>query len=128
MAKETADNRGTGTTAAIAFAVWAAGLVVAFIAFRDTDVSVLPRLVADIGSGPLFGGEGFRDSFAGAAVAGLIGISWFGLGSFIFRFIKTEQSENHSHVLELAMRVAAGSAIWSLIWFFLGAIGVFGKA
>jgi len=101
--------------------------MVAFFAYRGTDVGQLPRLIGNLGGGPLFGLVGLHDSFAGAIVAALIGISWFGLGSFIFRFIETEKSENHSHLLELAMRVATGSAIWSLIWFFLGAFGAYGK-
>ncbi|MEP7211744.1 MAG: glycosyltransferase family 39 protein [Acidobacteriota bacterium] len=128
MATETADNRGTSTTAAIIFAMWAAVLVIAFLAYRVSDAGQLPQLLGNIAGGPLLGGEGLRDSLTGAVAAGLIGISWFGLGGFLFRFIETEKGENHSHVLELAMRVAAGSAIWSLIWFFLGAAGAYGKA
>jgi hypothetical protein len=127
MAKEIADKRVTNSTAAIIFAIWAAVLVIAFLAYRDADVGQLPRLLGTLGGGPLFGGEGLRDSLTGAVVAGLLGISWFGLGDFVFRFIETDKSENHSHLLELAMRIAAGSAIWSLIWFFLGALGAYGR-
>ena len=98
-----------------------------FFAYRGSDVGQLQNLIGNIGGGPLFGFEGCRDSFVGAIAAVLIGVSWFGLGSFVFRFIETEKSENHSHVLELAMKTAGGAAIWSLIWFFLGATGAYGK-
>src|SRR5215203_3674006 len=127
MPKGIADNRVTTSTAAIIFAIWAVVLVIAFLAYRDADVGQLPKLLGTVGGGSVFGGEGLRDSLIGAVAAGVIGISWFGLGSFVFRFIETDKSDNHSHLLELAMRIATGSAIWSLIWFFLGALGAYGR-
>ena len=128
MAAETIDKQDSRSTPAIVFAVWAAALIAAFLAYRGADVGQLPKLFANLGGGPMFGPDGFRDSLVGVVVAALIGVSWFGLGNFVFRFVGIEKSENHSHVLELAGRIAAGSAIWSLIWFFLGAAGAYGKS
>jgi hypothetical protein len=127
MATRTAENRGAGTTAAIVFAACAVALVIAFLGFSD-DVANFPRSLADLFGGPLFGAEGFRDSAVGAAVAILIGIAWLGMGSFVLRFVEVERAENHSHLMELAIRIAAGSALWSLIWFLLGSVGAYGRA
>lgn len=126
MSAEIIDNTGSDRTAAVAFGVWAVILIVAFLAYRGSDAGELPNLLGTTG-GSLFGFEGFFDSLVGAVVSGVIATSWFGLGSFIFRFIQTEKSANHSHLLELAMKTAAGAAVWSLIWFFLGAAGMYNK-
>lgn len=104
----------------VIFAVWAAVLLVTFLACRGTDVGQLQRLIGNLGGGLLFGFEGFRDSVVGAAIAGVIVVSWFGLGSFVSSFVKVSKTENHSHLLELAIKTATGAAIWSLTWFFLG--------
>ena len=106
-------------------AIFAAALLVVFIAFRSTDLLKLPTLVSNLGGGPLFGGEGILASLAGAVVSVLIVVSWFGTGTFVFRYLKIERSENHSHVLELVRNIAVGAIITSLIWFFLGLLGLY---
>lgn len=108
-------------------AIWAVILLVAFFANRGADVGKIGELFANLGSGPLFG-SGFADTLVGAVAALLVGVSWFGIGNFAIGFIKTERSETHSHVLELAMKTAAGSAIWSLVWFFAGIAGSYNAA
>ncbi|HSI87677.1 MAG TPA: phospholipid carrier-dependent glycosyltransferase, partial [Pyrinomonadaceae bacterium] len=82
------------------------------------------ELVGNLGGGPLFG-SGAIGSLSGAVVAFGIFLAWMGLGSFAVRFIPTTKGFEHSHILELAMRIAVGAAIWSLIWFFLGIVGVY---
>lgn len=111
--------------AAIAFVVFAVALVIAFLAYRGSDIGQLGKLIGNLGGGPLFGFEGLRDSAVGAVSALVIVIAWFGLGDFVTSFIKTTRIENHSHVLELAMKTAVGAAIWSLTWFFLGIAGAY---
>jgi hypothetical protein len=111
--------------AAVLAAVWAVIALVAFLANRGADLGRLGTLAGNLGGGPLFGWEGFRDSFAGGVIAGLIFLSWFGLGTLAASFIGRERAERHSHIFEIAMNVAVGAAIWSLIWFFLGLAGLY---
>ncbi len=125
MAEKTDKSVDQSGLAAIGFAIFAAVLIVAFLSYRGSDVGQLPTLVGNLGGGPLAGFEGIRDSIAGSIAAGLIGISWYGLGSFVAGFIKVEKSPNHSHILELVTKTAIGAAIWSVIWFFLGLVGAY---
>jgi hypothetical protein len=114
-------NRGkkvaNGSTAAIIFAVFAAACVVAFLAYRGSDIGQLPKLVGNLGGGPLFG-AGIVDSFVGVLTALLIVLSWFGLGSFITRFVKG--GIGRSRIFEIVFATAIGAEAWSLVWFFLG--------
>ena len=110
--------------AAAALAVWAVVLLAAFFANRGEDVGRIASLAERLGGGPLVG-SGIFDSLAGGITAVLIFAAWFGVGSVIFRFVRLERSPSHSHILELAMRVCAGAAAWSLLWFFLGLIGLY---
>jgi len=122
MADETnADSKN----AAFLVAIWAAILVTIFVAFRSTDLLRLPSLVENVGGGALFGIEGILASVAGLIIAGLILVSWFGIGTFVFRYLGGEQSENHSGLLEIVRIIAVGAAISSLLWFFLGLAGLF---
>ncbi|MBP6004982.1 MAG: glycosyltransferase family 39 protein [Pyrinomonadaceae bacterium] len=123
-ATATKPNSSTGI-AAIGFAVFAIVLLAAFFANRGADVGQLGTLAGNLAGGPLFGFEGLRDSVVGSLAAAIIGISWFGLGSFVFSFIKIGRSEAHSHLLELATKIAIGAAIWSCVWFFLGLAGAY---
>ena len=125
MAKATVENKGSKWAVAIIFAVWAVALIAVFLTYRGADVGQLPNLLGNLGGGPVFGFEGFRDSLFGGVIAVAIGISWFGLGSFASSFIKVSPGDGHSHLLELAMKTAIGAAIWSLIWFFLGIAGAY---
>lgn len=115
----------SSVTPAVLIAVWAAFSLIAFFANRGADVGKIGTLVGNLGGGPLFGWEGFRDSIAGGIVAVLLLLSWFGLGTFVSSFIPKHRGERHSHVLELAISVAVGAAVWSLIWFFLGLLWVY---
>ncbi len=124
-ASETTEIKNSA--APVLIGLWALILLIAFFANRGTDVGQLPKLISNFGGGPLFG-SGLVDTFVGAAAALLIGVSWFGIGNFAIGFIKTERSETHSHILELAIKTAAGSAIWSLTWFFLGVAGLYNAA
>ena len=128
MAAEGKENSPTKLQAAVVLGAWTLLLLVAFFAYRGSDVGQIGRLVGSLGGGPLFGGEGFRDSVAGCLIAVAILVSWFGLGSFLSGYIHTERSERHSHVLEIAMNIALGAALWSLVWFFLGLFGLYKPA
>lgn len=112
---------------AIAIVVWAVVLIIAFLANRGADIGQIGKLFENLGGGPL-GGAGVVDSFFGVVVAILIAAAWFGIGNFVLSFIKTERSEEHSHVLELALKTAVGAAVWSVVWFFLGIGGAYSRA
>ncbi len=120
-------NSTSITLPAVALAVFAAVLIIAFLANRGADVGQIGKLFENLGGGPL-GGSGIVDSFVGVVVSLLIAAAWFGVGNFVLSFIKTERSEEHSHVLELAMKTAVGAAVWSVLWFFLGIAGAYSKA
>lgn len=125
MSSET-KNEQRLAPAAIALGIWAVVLIIAFLANRGSDVGQFGRLFGNLGGGPL-GGSGVGDSIVGLVIALLIGISWFGVGNFAVSFVKTSKGENHSHVLELAMKTAVGAAVWSLVWFFLGVANAYSK-
>lgn len=122
---EPKNNRSIGLRV-IALAVWAAVLIVVFLENRGSDIGQLGKFFENLGGGAL-AGSGIVDSLAGAAVASLIVLSWFGLGNFAASYIKVSKSEAHSHMLELAIKTAVGAAGWSLIWFFLGVADAYSK-
>ncbi len=117
----------SNSSVAVIFAIWAAILLIAFLSHRGSDIGQLPDLIGNLGGDPLFV-SGIVDSIAGSAVAFLIVVSWFGVGNFIVSFLKVSKSDNHSHVLELAIAMSIGAAVWSLAWFFLGVAGAYGRA
>ncbi|MCC6327001.1 MAG: phospholipid carrier-dependent glycosyltransferase [Acidobacteria bacterium] len=120
-------NSTSITLPAVALAVFAAVLIIAFLANRGSDIGQIGKFFENLGGGPL-GGSGIVDSFVGVVVAILIAAAWFGIGSFVLSFIETERSEDHSHALELALKTGAGAAVWSVLWFFLGIAGAYSKA
>lgn len=105
-------------------AAWAVVLLIAFFANRGEDAGRLGQLVGNLGGGAVFG-SGIVDSFVGSIVAILILLSWFGLGSLVMRFVSLTKNEEHSHILELVIRIAFGAVLWSLIWFCLGIAGLY---
>src|SRR3954466_3400292 len=113
MVKETVEHKTPFGPPAILAAFWAVVLLVAFFAYRGSDVGQLQKLAGNLG-GPL-AGSGIGDSLAGSVIALLIVVAWFGVGNFAVSYIKTAKADNHSHVLEFAIKTAAGAAIWSLI-------------
>jgi hypothetical protein len=121
------ERSSAGFSAALLIAAWSAVLLIAFFTNRGSDVGQFGKFVGNLGGGPLFGWDGFRDSIAGGLFAVVILIAWFGVGTFAASFIKTDRAENHSHILELVINVAVGAAIWSLTWFFLGLFGLYNQ-
>jgi len=112
---------------AISFAAFAVVCIAAFLAYRGEDVGKIGTLVGNLGGGSWVG-SGIVDSLIGGIAAGLILIAWFGIGTFVFRYLKIEQAKNHSHVLELVRNIAVGAAITSTVWFFLGLAGLYSTA
>jgi hypothetical protein len=122
---ESQNNRSIGLPA-IAVAIWAAILIVAFLANRGSDVGQVGRLFENLGGGPL-AGAGFLDRVFGAGIAVLIVGAWLAVGHIVVSFIPAAKGANQPYILELAFKMAVGAAIWSLVWFFLGIVGAYSR-
>ncbi|MFM9903101.1 MAG: ArnT family glycosyltransferase [Pyrinomonadaceae bacterium] len=117
-----AKNTASSHFAAIIFAVFAVACVIAFLAFRGSDIGQLPKFVWNLGGGPLAGEMAF-DSFIGILVAIFIFQASMGLGKHVCRFIVPSWIESSSVWLLFAGVTAVGAVTWSLVWFFLGLAG-----
>ena len=125
MSETTAEKKDSDGLAAILFAAFAIAALIAFLAFRGTDVGLIPELAKNLGGGPFVGLEGLRDSVVGVGIAIAIGVSWYGLGALFVRLVPVERTGESSFVLEFALKTALGAAIWSTLWFFLGLVGMY---
>src|SRR5215468_3886729 len=106
MAAKGNQNSSQNLQGTLLVTAWTLLLLIAFFAYRGSDVGQIGRLFGNLGSGPLFSAEGFRDSLVGGLTDVMILLSWFGLGAFVSGFIRTTRSEQHSHVLEIATNIA----------------------
>ena len=111
--------------AAVAVAVWAGVLLIAFFANRGEDIGKLGQVVGDLGGGPLIG-AGIIDSISGLLIALAIAAAWFGIGNLVVsRLASLESAEKPSYLIELVLSFAVGAAVWSLVWFLLGLAGLY---
>ena len=110
--------------AAIKFAVFAVVCIVSFLTYRGSDVGQLQKLLGNLGGGPLTGESAF-DSLIGFMAAIFIFQAWIGFGRQVCRFILPLWVESNSVWLVLAGSTAVGAATWSVIWFFLGLVGLY---
>jgi len=103
--------------AAIIFAVFAVVCIVAFLAYRGSDVGQLPNLIGNLGGGPLFGPI---DGFVGLLLAICIVFAcWASVGSFAVSLLNAKV-----HWLTYySLTVSIGAALLSLVWFILGVTG-----
>ncbi|MEO7659425.1 MAG: hypothetical protein ABIV48_07405, partial [Pyrinomonadaceae bacterium] len=123
MAYGVAKNLGSGALPSIGFAFFAIVLLAVFFSNRSADAGRLSELIGNLGGGPLFGFDGFRDSVFGTAAAAAVGISWFGLGGFVSGFFRIDAGASQSRLLGFVQHAALGAAIWSLTWFLIGLAG-----
>ncbi|HMS10272.1 MAG TPA: hypothetical protein PKE66_12350, partial [Pyrinomonadaceae bacterium] len=113
--------------AAVAVAVWAGVLLIAFFANRGEDIGKLGQVVGDLGGGPLIG-AGIIDSISGLLIALAIAAAWFGIGNLVVsRLASLESAEKPSYLIELVLSFAVGAAVWSLVWFLLGLAGLYSR-
>jgi hypothetical protein len=124
MAKEPVKNKASFGLPSLIAAVWAIVLLIAFLAYRGSDVGQIGKLFENLGGGPLLG-SGVLESIFGVAIAVLIAGAWLGVGHFAVSFISVTKNENRSHIFEVALKMAVGAAIWSVVWFFLGIVGAY---
>jgi len=107
-------------------AAWGLSLIVAFLLNRH-DLPHLPEWLGSLGralvGGPSLGAAGFAQSLAGLAIAGLVVLSWWGLGDLIMQPLRLGPSAwgaRGSRALDWGARALIGSGLWSTAWFFLG--------
>lgn len=118
----TAQAKTTDSLAAIVFAVFAVACIGAFLFYRGSDVGHLGDLVRNLLGGPLLG-SAFGEAVTGLAVAMAISTSWFGLGGIVVRLAGPQDVS--APLTNFLLYYAVGAASWSLIWFFLGLIGLY---
>jgi Dolichyl-phosphate-mannose-protein mannosyltransferase len=123
MSAKAAEQNSSANLAAIAFAVFAVVLLVAFFSYRGSDVGQLGKLAGSLGGGPLFGSEGFVNSALGTVIALAILSCWYGIGRFLHQFIERSDNENRSAALDFAIACSIGAVIWSIFWFVVGIAG-----
>jgi hypothetical protein len=103
MATEKVENSSPGFAAPLLILAWAVVLLIAFFANRGGDVGQLGKLIGNLGGGPLFGWQGFKDSFVGGLIALAVVLTWFGLGSLITKFVRRERSDVTNRNLNYAV-------------------------
>jgi hypothetical protein len=118
------DTNKTNNNSAIILALWAAVLVTVFVAFRSTDLLKLPNLAGNLGGGSWVGADLAYAAF-GALAALAIGVSWFGFGALVLGIVVKETNEDR--LLAFVRSTAAGAIVWSLLWFFLGLVGMYSQ-
>jgi hypothetical protein len=101
--------------------LWWLVLAGAFLLGRGDDLGQLPALIAASTSGlvrgPVWGWAGLGASMAGLALAGLIGLAWYGLGHAIAHRLPDWPGAAGTTLL--------GAGAWSLVWFFLGVANLY---
>jgi hypothetical protein len=106
---------------------WWLSLAALFLLNRGEDVGRLPSLLTafagTLAEGPITGRSGLLPSIGGLVLAGLIGLAWYGLGDAIRRWVMAGEHRAASVASGIAAAESAllGAAVWSIIWFFLGA-------
>jgi hypothetical protein len=121
MAESAIENKDSGGIVVILIAAWSVGLLVAFFAYRGSDIGQLQTLIGNLGGGPL-AGDGAYSSLVGIVVSVFIYQAWVGTGIFVYRLLGFEIK---SVAFALATAAAIGAAIWSLIFFLLGLTGLY---
>jgi hypothetical protein len=94
------------------------------LAYHRTDLArlvatlhALPALLAQRG---VLRGPVLVESAAGAAVAALLVLAWYGAGAFLGRWIGLDAGPR---ALVVGRACALGAGVWSLVWFALGLAG-----
>ena len=118
------EKKANSNLTAIIFAVFGVACIIAFLAYRGSDVGQLPKLIGNLGGGAIFG-NGIADSFYGIAAGFMILVSWLGLGSVLYRFVDNATEDNNSETIYLTLSIGIGAAAWSVVWFLLGIVHLY---
>ena len=108
-------------------AAWGLSLIACFLLNRRDDLPHLPERLRALGralvGGSVVDATGLAQSLAGLAIAGLVVLSWWGLGDQVLRPLRLGGSPwggPGSGALDWSARALIGSGLWSTAWFFLG--------
>lgn len=108
-------------------AAWGLSLIACFLLNRRDDLPHLSERLRALGralaGGSLVDATGLAQSLAGLAIAGLVVLSWWGLGDQVLRPLRLGPSPwggPGSGALDWSARALIGSGLWSTAWFFLG--------
>jgi hypothetical protein len=110
---------------------WWLSLATAFLWNRGDDLGRLPALatsfVTGLVRGPVWNPAGLLASLAGAALAGLIGLAWYGLGDAIARLLPPLRNRppDEARTAAIADVTLLGAAACSLVWFLLGTVHLY---
>lgn len=117
--------------------VCAVVFAVIFFSHRNEDVgrfaSSLSSFLSSFSTGKIFGFRALADNTLGVLIAALITFSWFGLGDLIVKIVnkifKNTQTDFTfgNRFLDVGIRCALGSGVWSLCWFFFGIAHLYKK-
>jgi hypothetical protein len=64
-------------------------------------------------------------SVAGATVAALIVLAWYGMGDLLVRQTTGDERTGARDALSVGQATAYGAGVWSLVWFMLGVTGLY---
>ncbi len=118
-----ATTQKNSSTTAIIFAVFAVVCIVAFLTYRGSDIGQLPKLIGNLGGGPLFGP---MDGFVGLFLGALVFACWIDVGSIVFRSVAVKWFNTNIHTFTYyALTASIGAAMLSLVWFILGLCGLY---
>ena len=110
--------------AALLTSAFALTLLLLFFSRRTEDVGRLPELLgsllASLARERVFDVAGWGASLAGIVVAAVLVLAWFGVGHLVVRSFELS-SADEPPALDLAIRTLVGAAVWSIVWFLLGA-------
>lgn len=110
------------------FALVVLSLGALFLSRRGSDVGRLPAslaaFVADLAREPLLDARALAETAGGLLLAGLVVLSWLGLGDILLRGLarlgRATPPADPPIPLALAQRCAFGAGAWSFVWFLLG--------
>jgi len=128
----------TGTAAFWIAVLWALALAAIFFRYRGADVGKLPQTIVGLLAGFTGGFTALQiaaacgQSLAGALLAGLIVLSWFGVGELLQRVLKLSNASSGdaaiyvstapgtNKIADVAWSCAWGAGATALVWFGLG--------
>src|SRR5213078_1857609 len=110
-------------------------LTLTFVWYHRVEIGGLSEagvaLLARLGRDGLIGAQGVRESAAGAFVALLLVVAWYGTGDLLLRLVARggpAEDDASASLAPAARRCALGAGLWSHVWLALGLVGFYRQA